>query len=277
MELITSEVIIDRIKRTFKPVDSNWEGDALDIIGEGIDALQSYGIKLAKELVWKDVDVKANRADKPKGDIEFILYEGYLLDKSIARDALDQEATEVSEQENADAVREIESLTTRYETLDTMIENTTDLDEVEELQEKQKEVLDEILEQSKRLNITNKTTAISTEYWQQQGRFIITSFSTGTIRVYSRWYFTDKNGYPMIPDEYNYLRSLYFYFTSELIQQGYENKQYSFADAMQLQEDFGYKAKNTLNRMSPEDRQKMADMLVRQKFNPFLGTSNFRQ
>lgn len=279
MELVTSEVIIDRVKRRFKPIDSNWEGDALDIIGEAMDSIKSMGVKLDRELAWKDMDVTANRADKPSlsSSIEFIIYEGYLLDKSNARDALNPEESESTEEVNEDAVREIEQLTIQYETLQAMIDRETDLTTSLELQAKQKEVLDEINEQAKRIVIDNQTTDYSDEYWQDHGKSIVTSFSSGTIKVYYRTYYLDKNGYPMIPDEQNYRMSVYYYFTAELIEQGYESKSYKLMDAMQLHEDYGYKAKNEISRMTVEDRQQFADMSVRMKFNPSLGKSNFRR
>ena len=278
MELITSEVIIDRIKRRFKPIDSNWEGDSLDIIGEAVDALNSMGIKHHKELKWDTVDVVNYRADKPKGEIEFITYDGHLLDKSISRDALNPQENVVSERVSEDIVREIQRLTQQYETLQNLIDRETDLTTSLELQEKQKEVLDEIVEKTKVISVKNTGTYNGAgEYWQTQGkRYIVTSFSTGEITVYYRWYFTDRNGYVYIPDENNYIQSVYYYFAAELIERGYKSSVYSFSDAIQLHENYGYKAKNALIRPDVETRQKMAEINSRMKFNPSLGKSNFR-
>jgi len=278
MKIITSEVIVDLVKRRFKPIDSNWESDALDIISEGISSIKEHGLIMGHELYWETLTVKDNKVKVPQiaESLEFIIYEGELLNKSIARDAVNPEAVTVSDRTSTDAVETLGILTIRYEELEAMILNETDVDVILSLRETQQEVLDEILEVSKILVSNPIVAPTGDEFYFEQGHYITTSFETGDILVYYRKYFTDENGYPMIIDTFKYRQAMYFYFIGELLMQGYENKNITYKDAFALHEEFAQKAANQSNTWGVEENEQFAKMSVRMKQNYNLGKSNFR-
>jgi len=275
MKLITGEVIVDLVKRRFKPIDSNWESDAADIIGEGIS---SINIPMGYEVAWELLDIKNNRTRVPQEaeELLFVMYEGSLLNKSLKRTALNPEKIDTKKNTNVDALMEIESLTLRHETLQTLINNTTDIDKALEYQEKQQEVLEEILVQSKVLQDrplpTNSYPAAS---WQEQGHYIVTSFETGQILVYYKKYFLSDEGYPMIIDTQKYRTAMYFYFVWELLSQGYESATMRAMDAFEMHEMWAQKARNEASTFGIDEHEAFARATVRMKFNPNLGKSNF--
>lgn len=278
MKLITSEVIIDLVKRRFKPIDSDWESDALDIIAEGIESVKDKGGRLGHELTWKALTVKDNRTTVPQDaeSLEFVVYEGDFLRKAKQRDAVNPVETTVSDRTNADAITELENLTQRYEGLQTMIDNETNLETLLILTAKQEEITQEILTLSTQLVDKPVTAALGTEYYFEQGHAITTSFTEGEILVYYMKYFTDKLGYPYIVDTHAYRQALYYYFVVELMSQGYEHKAYKLDNAMDAHDLWAQRAANGMNTWGVEEHEQYARASVRMKRNYNLGASNFK-
>lgn len=275
MRTVNSEVIIDLIKRRFRPIDFNWESDAIDIIG---DAISYIGIRDSLELAWKTLTVANHRVRAPQGceEIDFIIYRGEKLRKSSDKVALNPTATIEEVGTDTKAIEELESLTQRYELLEQMIADTTDVDEATRLQEKQQEVLDEMLLVNRVIQDNPIAVVNGTEYWAEQGHWISTSFPSGDITLYYRRYFLDENDYPMILDFYEYRQAVYFHFASEMIAMGYENKVMSYEDSLNLAELWKKKAENMYKAPTPETMDRLTKLTVRMKFNPNLGVSNFK-
>lgn len=261
-QMISSKVIIDRVKSTFNIGHSNWINFAVNEIGWGI---QLIGYHTGFKEVTIPLCVVNHLAPYPSQLVGFkgISYQDRRLplveDKSITR-----LANKVVDKKNQlktideEAAREIEKLIEAYNNLiEYELKNDVNYED------KKTETIEKIKKLQLRFGLSQKDLDVN----QYHGYYvtdnqIITTFEHGDIEVIGTTISVDAEGYPMVRGEANYVEACFWWVTQKLILQGYNNKNISYADAVTMWEDYKAKASNNA-KLSLDKLENMKNMWTR--------------
>lgn len=260
--MVTSRVVLDKVKSTFNISHSNWVNFAVEEIGYGI---QLIGYHTGFKEVAIDKCVINHVAQYPSHMIGFkhIEYQGRRLplveDKSMAKLARDvEDKKKKSYTVDFELAEELEKLIQAYNLL---IEYELNNNVVKE--EEKTELLNKIQKISLELNLSKEELDVNQHHgYYVNDDTIITTFSNGDIILYGTIIATDKEGYPMIRNEANYIEALFWWVTSKLMLQGYKNPNLGYGDALNLWNDYKHKASNNA-KMSADKMENFKNMWTR--------------
>lgn len=71
----------------------------------------------------------------------------------------------------------------------------------------------------------------SSEYYYLIPNYIVTSFESGTIKIYYDAFPVDDEGFPLMPDEVHYKEALTFYCLYKLLGRGYQHPVFNYESA----------------------------------------------
>jgi len=242
--MISSKVVIDRVKSTFQIGHSNWINFAVNELGWGI---QLIGYHTGFKEVTIPICVVNNLASYPSVLVGFkgIIYKGRRLplgeDKSmskLANQIKDRKHKMIIKDE--EAAMEIERLITAYNNL---VEYELKNNVVEE--ERKEELLDKIKELKLSFGLSSNDMDVNQyHYYSVTDNQIITTFESGDIEVIGTTISVDEEGYPMIRNEANYVEACVWWVTQKLMLQGYKNPVMGYGDALSMWENYKGKASN---------------------------------
>lgn len=237
-------MVIARVGRLFKMEDSGWHGEAIDWIGEAMEAI---GYHTAFVLKSTELEVCNHRTEYPCDLIRLkhIMYNGsrLLLGADMTKGLYIRDTTEMAElQELTDhEYNELTALYSRLESKQAELDADPDNSELElDIEDIQSQIT--VLTTKRKLP-QGSMEHITLPYYNLNGRFINTSFESGNIYPYYRAYPTDENGYPMIVDSYKYREACFWYLTKMLLLQGHPvSKELNWERAEAMWEKFRSKA-----------------------------------
>lgn len=205
----SSDIIIDRVMTLFKFANTDWIADAIEYMG---DAIQAIGTTAPLQKTSKVLEVESHRVKIPC-DMEvlfFVEYNGRRLRLGgdfTGYGLVDKERTTAIYKSSTDNTGLI-----TFEGDPAEIENTLLIDDE--------------------------------NYYLINPNYIQTSFEEGTIKIHYGGYPLDKNGLPVIPDEFNYRNAVVWYIIFQMLLTGYEHPKITWADAEARWERYLPKAQN---------------------------------
>lgn len=105
-------------------------------------------------------------------------------------------------------------------------------------------------------DIVQVPTTSGPEYYKIQGNYIQTSFECGFIKMHYLALPTDKEGYPLIPDNQNFKQALEWHVMRRLIGAGYEHKVFTYQYCDQQFDIYANRARNEVSYPSLNDMEK---------------------
>lgn len=247
--MASSKAVIAQVIRNFKIQDASFVEDAVEWIGE---AMQAIGFHRGFQLTYQDLVVRNHKAKLPCNlvQLKHVTYMGARLLLGY-----DDTKTLYIQRGNKTTVRtlsEVEALELKrlYDKLEARQAEYDDSpsDDLAEIVADLQSDIDTINE-SKRIPDGN-ITFTSLPYFNVIGRYIQTSFPTGTIVVYFKQYDLDNEGYPYIVDTYKYREAVQWYIMRGALLQGFRHSFLTFRDINAFWEEFRYKASNESKQFS---------------------------
>lgn len=104
----------------------------------------------------------------------------------------------------------------------------------------------------------------NSHYYNISGNFIITSFSTGELKIHYVELPTDEHGLPLVVDTYDYKMALFYYCAANMIAQGYKNQGFNnYEFAMQQFEKHAGTAANDVKMPSIQGMRSLEAVVTR--------------
>lgn len=110
---------------------------------------------------------------------------------------------------------------------------------------------------------SEEVTSRSNHYYKVQGNYLQTSFEEGYVKIHYLAIPTDKEGYPLIPDNANFKYALEWHIIRRLIGSGYQHPVFSWDKADQQFEFYAARAMSEISYYSPEGAAKLNRSLIR--------------
>lgn len=275
MQKISATKIIDRIFRDFRPADSNWVGDAWDMIGEAIEGI---GYHVGFEIITDSLTVSSNRVKwkKKYNKISHIVYNNKRLPLGGDFTTLNI-ASSSTDNVEVDPYRlaRLKELNTQWQALEDA-KATSPPEQIIEIQAKQDELLVEITKLAGELLVVNPQETILGEYYQIHDDYIYTSFQSGTITAHGTAFPVDENNIPYIVDTYKYINACFFKVASLLLMQGYKHPTLNYEIADAKWEYFRAQASNEPRIMGMDKQDRFAKFWTRFKFDPYEASTYFK-
>jgi len=232
---ISSKTIISKVIRDFGITTLDWVPDSIEWIGEAIEDLHTYASVIRK---YVDATVKSHRIPMPcdLAAIVAIEYKGIRLPYGgddtfaalICTDRTTKTIPNTSENATSSSV--------------TMSDGTVI---------------------QTQLPIRDSSISDLNESYQIIPGYIVTSFSSGTTRLHYDAFPTDKEGFPLVPDEYNYRTAIGWYLFAHLLMSGLTHPVFKYGDAEQRWNIFRQKAINAGAYPSVDKMFKFKSMFAR--------------
>lgn len=275
MQRISGNKIVDLIYRDFKPTDSNWLGDAWDMIGEAVEGI---GYHAGFDKVAMPITIANNRAKIPTKfrEINHVEYDGYRLllggDFTTYNIASNAEDTVVLDPYRQD---ELNRLIEQWDSLEQMKVGSSP-GEIIAIQAKQDKVSEEISKLVGTLQVKSSASYSIGDYYQLANDHIYTSFPTGNITIHGIIFPVDKNNVPLIVDTYKYRTACFFKVASYLLLQGYKHPTLTYELADFKWEDFRKRAANEAKIMGVSEMDRFARMWTRFKPDLYEASTMFK-
>jgi len=275
MQRISANKIIDLIYRDFKPADSNWIGDAWDMIGEAIEAI---GYHTGFDDVAESITIANHRAKLPFKfrEVNHVMYNNYRLllggdftTFNVASEADDTVVTDPYRQ------NDLNRLIEQWDALETQKPGASP-EEAEIIQLKQDEIMVKIQKLVGELGIRSQGPYYYGEYYQLANDHIYTTFVTGTIIMYGKSFPIDKDNIPLIVDTYKYRQACFFKVASVLLMQGYKHPVLDYVAAEERFEFFRKQASNEGKIMGISELDRFSRMWTRFKPDPYEASTMFK-
>lgn len=199
--------------------NSNWKADAIDWIGDAIEAI-GYHCGFDEKRIRLQVNNYRVRIPSEIESINYIRYNGRRLPLGV--DKSDYGFVNIHNQANPNIIQDVEE-----QQLNKLINN---LDALRQLDPATPGVLDQISNTLFQINTILGTSYIAAEpfFWrgefyniESEVQYIKTSFEEGVIDVYCRAFRVDENGLPLVVNTYKYKECISWFIMGRLILQGY--------------------------------------------------------
>lgn len=232
---VSSAAILAKINR-LKPGDSNWQADAMESIGDAIQAIGYHcGFEQKATPYNVPVEVVGHRAELPC-DYERILFIEELLESPTSHNAMDAYGNTIETTESDTCLKGY------------YLPEGTDRG-------------------AKSLAQKNavKTIAVTptSNYYNLQGDWIVTGFEECKIRIHYIGFAVDSEGLPLIIDEFNYKRCVFWCVVADLILAGYKFNEIDWKTANSQFEYYLPKAQNAVKELSIDQMESFANMWLR--------------
>lgn len=274
MKLTSSEEIIARVLRDFKPNNINWKASAYDWIADAMLAINSWYSFETKEA---PIQIFNHKGSYPCDLIELIgvKYKGYKLPlgKNIGRvhcQKLFNCNDVMMDITNYEKVKEVNQKIQYLAALQSQYDATQDPD-----------ILEEIVTVTKQISNYTIPYAVSgynnhgLHYYNLQPGAIETTFDFGEITLIYTGATSDERGMPLLPDIYEFKEAIAWYIMSRMLLSGYEHPVINWQMADATWEKFKFKAKNKLKMPTLDRMQALANMWTSPVFNRDLPSRFF--
>lgn len=232
---VSSAAILAKINR-LKPGDSNWQADAMENIGDAIQAIGYHcGFEEKATPYNVPVEVVGHRAELPC-DYERVLFVEELLASPTSTNAMDAEGNNITTDETDTCLKGY------------WLPRGTDRG-LKSLAHKD----------------AKRTIAVTptTNYYNLQGDWIVTGFETCKIRIHYMGYPVDSEGLPLIVDDFDYKTCVYWYVISNMILAGYKFNELNWQIANAQFEKYLPKAQNSVKMLTLDQMEAFANMWLR--------------
>jgi len=230
---VSCKAVLAKVARTFKPSDSVWIRDAIEDIGWGIQAIGYHSGFIKKATSYPYITVANYRAIIPC-DVERIIHVEYLNPAPpYAGHVLNPDGTTPFPQPNYD-----ENTTCHPNYRGVKLPLGTDTSGYGDSQ----------------------TTGAQAQgnYYLLNGGYIITSFKEGLIKLHYSAFNTDKEGLPLVIDDFDYKSCLEFYVVSQMILRGMKHPSMEYVTAFQQFETYRLRAENACKVLSLDAAERFA-------------------
>lgn len=274
MKLTSSEEIIARVIRDFKPNNMNWKASAYDWIADAMLAINSWYSFETKEA---PVAIFNHKGAYPCDLIELIgvKYKGCKLPlgKNIGKihcQKLFNCNDVMMDITNYEKVVEVNQKIQYLAALQSSYDATQD-----------PTILEEIVTVTKQISNYTIPYAVSgynnhgLHYYNLQPGAIETTFDFGEITLIYTGATSDDRGMPLLPDVYEFKEAIAWYIMSRMLLSGYEHPVLNWQSADERWEKFRFKAKNKLKMPTLDRMQALANMWTSPVFNRDLPSRFF--
>jgi len=257
-KLVSCYEVINKVQRTFKPQGSSWIKESIEDIGWAIQAIGYHAGFEKRSTQFPYLVVQNNRAKIPC-DVERIIAIEQILPKSTFRNILNADGTtpiEVLLQNqllNFDPSQVVD--TDDNDAEERAIINAIDLQNL-----KVPSNCFQSLRMRKGSDITNagqltdpRTTLVqpNESYYDLNSDYVITSFSTGLIKLHYVGFAIDDKNYPKVIDDADYKMCIEWYLCTQLLYKGYKNAAgIDYKYAFEMYEMYRLRAENACKVMS---------------------------
>lgn len=265
-KITSSEEIIARVMRDFRPNNSNWKASGYDWIADALLAINAWYSFETKE---HPVPIFNHKGQYPCDLIELIgvKYKGMKLPlgKNIGKIYCQRlfDCNDVKmDITNYEKVREVNGKIQLLASLQSQYDASHD-----------EEVLEQIVELTKQISLYTIPYAVSgynnhgLHYYNLRPGAIETTFSDGEVTLIYTGATSDERGMPMVPDIYEFKEALAWYIMSRLCLSGYGHPVINYAMADAKWEQFRFKAKNKMKMPTLDRMQALANMWTSPVFN----------
>lgn len=227
MKVISSQSIISKISRTYRPTDSSWINEAIENIGWAIQAIGYHANFIIKSTEPPYISVNNHRGKIPC-DVERVIHVESLQIERSSLNILNPDGTTPFPQ--PDQFQD----DCNYKGIKMSLASDTSLPSEDEN--------------------TPRTTAMNTSplensYWIN-GDYIVTGFEKGLIKIHGVHFNIDKKGMPNVVDEFNYKTCCEYYCLAQIIAGGFKHPELNYATCFALFEKFRDKAENACKMLS---------------------------
>jgi hypothetical protein len=216
-KITSCRTILAKIARTFKPSGSSWRREAIEDIGWAIQGIGYHCGFEHKSTEPPYIVVKNNRGKIPC-DVERIKHVEQLLPDNSNDNILNPDGTTPTEEEIVN--------TCKYKGVKMRKAHDTSMYGVSEANPRTTEVVSAV------------------PYYSLNGDYVITEFSDGLIKLHYVGFHVDKDGFPMVLDDFDYKTAIEWYCFQNMILKGYKHPELSFKDAFQMWEMYRLRAEN---------------------------------
>lgn len=240
---VSCKSIIAKVNRTLKPASSSWVQEAIEDIGWGIQGIGYHVGFEDKATEFPFIKVQNNRGKIPC-DVERVKHVEWMVPLNNSGNILNPDGSTPYPQDS----EEICSWKGIRLKLGSDSTNSS---------------------QSER---TPRTTQISPgeAYYTLNGDYVITSFTTGYIKLHYVGFITDKEGLPKVVDDYDYKTALEWYVIQNMLLKGHKHPELSWQMAYQQWEIYRLRAENSAKVMSLDAAERL-----RNTWNRFANGVNF--
>lgn len=225
--VISCKAILAKIGLVFKPSDSSWQKSAIESIGWAIQGIGYHAGFEHKQTEPPYLTVKNNRVRIPC-DVERIIHVEQLLPDHSQRNILNPDGTTPFPQPS----EEEPDCNTKYKGIRMVL--ATD---------------------SSGYGLSSdspRTTATTPgrNYYSIDGEYVKTEFESGLIKLHYIGFSLDKNGYPMIIDDFDYKTAIEWYLIQEMILGGFKHPEVSWREANSMWDTYRLRAENAVKGIS---------------------------
>lgn len=240
---VSCKSILAAISRTFKPTSSSWMNEAIEDIGWGIQAIGYHAGFEKKQTAPPYLAVRNNRAKIPC-DVERIRSVEYLTLDTATENILNDDGT------TPDPSTYVEGCTYKGTKL--------------------RLGSDESIYGMDDANPRTSQGTPFTNYYSLNSDYVITGFETGLLKLHYIAFATDKDGLPLVVDDFDYKTALQWYCFGNMILKGHKHPELSYLQVNQLFEVHRLRAENACKMPSIDAAEKFAA-----SWNRFAGASEF--
>ena len=209
LKTISSQHIVSKISRTFRPPESDWIEDCIEDIGWAIQAIGYHAGFEMRSTEYPYITVAHHRAKIPC-DVERVMFVEWLREDVTHSHELNPDGT------TPPPTPPEENCPPRYIGAKMQMSSDRSLAVVGES--------------------SPRTTAMNTTYNQGNsyyinGDYIITGFEAGLIKIHGVHFIIDKDGSPCVIDDFDYKECCVFYCISRMIFRGFKHPEPSLYDS----------------------------------------------
>jgi len=223
LKTISSQFIVSKISRTFRPPESDWIEDCIEDIGWAIQAIGYHAGFEIKSTEYPYITVNHHRALIPC-DVERVIHVECLQIDDSTDHVLNPDGTTPPPQPPDPGCPP------KYKGIKMQLSSDRSLASVGE--------------HSPRTTEMNTTFNQGNSYWIN-GNYIVTGFEKGLIKIHGVHFIIDKvDGAPCIIDDFAYKECCVWWCVSQMILRGYKHPEVSYKDALFQFEKYQYQAEN---------------------------------
>lgn len=224
---VSSQQIIGKVFRDFRPSETDWTaGDVLEWIGETVENIGHHTGFVKKS---KTLEISDYRCKLPCDleSLHMVEYQGAPLacgsDRSGFGLVWEEKTNKTSKSSDLQFYTDIEGFT----------------------------------------DLPNGITYNDDPYYLINPDYIQTSFRDGTVKLHYQGFNVDKDGFPLIPDEYNYREACTWNIIYHLLLRGMRHPTIQWDNALELTNQYIVKARNRAKTQSIDQAERFKRMWTR--------------
>lgn len=246
---VSCEVVLAKVQRTFKPQGSSWIREAIENIGWAIQDIGYHCNFEDRSSDFPYLKVTNNRAKIPCDVERILVVERLLPGNRFAENVLNDDGTTP---------------------FPTQIQDQC-------IFHSHKLVLGSDLTGGGITETSPRTTRIRprTPYYILNDDYIVTSFTTGLLKLHYKGFPVTKEGFPKILDEASYKMACEWYVIANMLLGGYKHPELTWKIAHAMYEDYRYKAENAPKMPSVDGAESFRSSWTRYVQNANIATDYF--